>query len=30
MGILDRLIELAQVKGSVDVQCLFWGVVCAA
>ena len=25
MDILDRLVELAQVKGSVDVQCLFWG-----
>lgn len=25
MDILDRLVELAQVKGSVDVQCLFRG-----
>ena len=25
MDILDRLVELAQVKGSVDVQCLFQG-----
>ena len=25
MDILDRLVELAQIKGSVDVQCLFQG-----